>query len=144
MSAMVSQITSLMVVHLIVYSGADQRKNESSASMGFVRGIHRWPVNSPHKGPVTRKMFPFDDVIMVYSNLQQHQPNQHKLEHTRSETKWMVFCRGYFQFNFLSEQLVILLLFQIVTTFISESNSYILGISDLQRMLCILVFIAEC
>ena len=32
--------------------------------MAFVRGIHRWPVNSPHKGPVTRKMFPFDDVIM--------------------------------------------------------------------------------
>ena len=31
----------------------------------FVRGIHRWPVNSPHKGPVTRKMFPFDDVIMM-------------------------------------------------------------------------------
>ena len=35
-----------------------------SASLAFVRGIHRWPVNSPHKGPVTRKMFPFDDVIM--------------------------------------------------------------------------------
>ena len=32
-----------------------------------VRGIHRWPVNSPHKGPVTRKMFPFDDVIMYKS-----------------------------------------------------------------------------
>ena len=31
---------------------------------GFVRGTHRWPVNPPHKGPVTRKMFPFDDVIM--------------------------------------------------------------------------------
>ena len=30
-----------------------------------MRGIHRWPVNSPHKGPVTRKMFPFDDVIMT-------------------------------------------------------------------------------
>ena len=32
--------------------------------MAFVRGIHRWPVNSPHKGPVTQKMSPFDDVIM--------------------------------------------------------------------------------
>ena len=31
---------------------------------GFVRGIHRWPVNSPHIGPVTRKTFPFDDVII--------------------------------------------------------------------------------
>ena len=35
-----------------------------SASLAFVRGIHWWSVNSPHKGPVTRKMFPFDDVIM--------------------------------------------------------------------------------
>ena len=31
-----------------------------------MRGIHRGPVNSPHKWPVTRKMFPFDDVIMLY------------------------------------------------------------------------------
>ena len=33
-------------------------------SLAFVRGIKRWPVNSQHKGPVTQKMFPFDDVIM--------------------------------------------------------------------------------
>ena len=33
-----------------------------------MRGIHRWPVISPHKGPVTRKMFPFDDVIMSSTN----------------------------------------------------------------------------
>ena len=46
------------------YSDADQWKHQSSASLAFVRGIHRWPVNSPHKWPVTRKMFPFDDVIM--------------------------------------------------------------------------------
>ena len=31
----------------------------------FVRGIHRGPVNSSHKWPVTRNMFPFDDVIMI-------------------------------------------------------------------------------
>ena len=48
-----------------VYSGADQRKHQSSASQAFVQGIHRSPVNSPHKGLVTRKMFPFDDVIMT-------------------------------------------------------------------------------
>ena len=40
------------------------KKHQSSASLAFVGGIHRWPVNSPHKGPVTRKMFPFDDVII--------------------------------------------------------------------------------
>ena len=61
---MASQITSLTIVYSTVYSGTDQRKHQSSASLVFVRGIHRWPVNSPHKGPVTRKMFPFYDVIM--------------------------------------------------------------------------------
>ena len=51
-------------VYSAVYSRADQRKHQSSASLAFVRGIHRGPVNSPHKWPVTRKIFPFDDVIM--------------------------------------------------------------------------------
>ena len=64
MTAMASQITSLTIVYSTVYSGAYQRKHQSSASLAFVRGIHRGPVNSPHKWPVTRKMFPFDDVIM--------------------------------------------------------------------------------
>ena len=59
-----SQITSLTIVYSTVYSGAHQRKHQSSASLAFMRGIHRWPVNSPHKWPVTRKIFPFDDVIM--------------------------------------------------------------------------------
>ena len=64
MSEMASQITSLTIVYSTVYSDADQRKHQTSASLAFVWGIHRWPVNSPHKWPVTRKMFPFDDVIM--------------------------------------------------------------------------------
>ena len=64
MSPTASQITSLAIVYSSVYSGADQRKHQSSASLAFVRGIHRWPVNSLHKGPVTRKIFPFDDVII--------------------------------------------------------------------------------
>ena len=64
MGTMASQITSLTIVSSTVYSGTDQIKYYSSASLAFVREIHRWPVNSPHKGPVTRKMFPFDDVIM--------------------------------------------------------------------------------
>ena len=67
MSGMASQITSLTTVYSTVYSDANQRKHQSSASLAFVRGIHRGPVNSPHKRPVTRKMFPFDDVIMVSS-----------------------------------------------------------------------------
>ena len=64
MGAMTSQIASLTIVYSSVYSGTDQRKLQSSASLAFVRGIHWWPVNSPHKRPVTWKMHPFGDVIM--------------------------------------------------------------------------------
>ena len=66
MGAMASQITRLTIVYSTVYSDADQRKHPISASLAFVRGIHRWLVNSPHKWPATRKMFPFDDVIMIF------------------------------------------------------------------------------
>ena len=65
MGLVASQITSLTIVYSSVYSDADQRKHQCSASLAFVWGIHRGPVNSPHKWPVTRKMFPFDDVIMI-------------------------------------------------------------------------------
>ena len=64
MGAIASQITSLTIVYSTVYSDADQRKHQSSASLAFVRGLHRGPVNSPYKWPVTGKMFPFDDVFM--------------------------------------------------------------------------------
>ena len=64
MGAMTSQITSVSIVYSTVCSGKDQRQHQRSASLAFVRGIHRWPVNSPHKKPVTRNMFPFNDVIM--------------------------------------------------------------------------------
>ena len=64
MSAMASRITGTYIVCSIVGSGTDQGKHESSASLAFVRGSHRWSVNSAHKRPVTRKMLPFDDVIM--------------------------------------------------------------------------------
>ena len=64
MGAIASPITSLVGVCSAVWLGSDQRKHQSPASLAFVWGIHRRPVNSPHKGPVTRKMFPIDDVIM--------------------------------------------------------------------------------
>ena len=63
---MASQIDGMTIVYSTVCSGADQRKHQSSASLAFVRGIHWWPVNSPHNRPVTWKMFPFDDVIMYH------------------------------------------------------------------------------
>ena len=68
MSAMAYQITSLAIVYWTHYSGADQRKRQSSAGLAFVWEIDWWEVNSPHKGPVTRKMLLFDDVIMAPKN----------------------------------------------------------------------------
>ena len=61
MGAMASQITSLPIVYSNVYSGADQRKHQSPRQWPL------WgPVNSPFKWSVTRKMVPFDDVIMLF------------------------------------------------------------------------------
>ena len=63
--AMASQITSLTIVYATVNSDADQRKHQRSPSLAFVWGIHRWPVNSPQKGPVTRNMLPLDNAFMI-------------------------------------------------------------------------------
>ena len=68
MGAVASQITSLTIVYSTVYSDADQSEHQSSASLAFVLWIHRGPVNYPHKWPVTRKMFPFDDVIIYLTS----------------------------------------------------------------------------
>ena len=70
MGAIASQITSPLIVYSIVYSDANQRKYQSSASLAFVQEIHQGPVNSPHKWPVTWKMFPFDYVIMFQQFVQ--------------------------------------------------------------------------
>ena len=83
MSTTASQITSLTIVYSAVYSGADQSKHQSSASLAFVWGIHRGPVNSPHKWPVTRKMFPFDDVIMSKASHILSTPRNPVVEETR-------------------------------------------------------------
>ena len=64
MGTVASQITSLTIVNSTVDSYADQRNYQISASLAFVRGFHREPEISPHKWPVTREMFPFDDVIV--------------------------------------------------------------------------------
>ena len=72
MGTIASQITSLTTVYSTVYSDADRRKYQSSASLAFVRGIHLRPVNSRHKWPATRKMFPFDDAIMMTKDTWKH------------------------------------------------------------------------
>ena len=98
MSAMACQITSLTIVYSTVYSGAERRKHQSSVSLAFVRGIHRRPVNSLHKWPVMRKMFPFHDVIMegfVEACIQQNilYSNLHTLRYTETDiykTQWVM------------------------------------------------------
>ena len=94
---MASQITSLTIVYSLVFSGADERKYQSSASLAFVLGIHRWPVNSPHKGSVTRKMFPFDEVIMyVRFSTQTRRPRQLCAYHS-----YIILCHTYYSFSVL-------------------------------------------
>ena len=72
------------IVYSIVCSGADQRKHQNPASLAFLRGIHLWSVNTPHKWPVTRKMFPFDNVIMkavsIFYGI-----------HCRSNLRWAIY-----------------------------------------------------
>ena len=67
MCTMVSHITDVSNVCPIVCSGADDRKHQSFASLAFMAGIYLWRLDSPHKGLVTWKMLPFDDVIMFES-----------------------------------------------------------------------------
>ena len=96
MGVMASQITSLPIVYLTIYSGADQRKHQSSASLAFVRGIHRWPVNSPHKWPVTRKTFPFNDVIMTKLNEEYETINCCYVDYKKhNKTIMCIYFKGY-------------------------------------------------
>ena len=118
MGTIASQITSLTIVYSTVYSDADERKHQSSGSLAFLRGIHRGPVNSPHKWPGTRKMFPFDDVIMnrVHSlllgmwDIQNRRPtDQSRGRNTENicESKiWLVYnrCLWCFQCNIILYQ----------------------------------------
>ena len=87
MGAIASQTSSLAIVYSTIYSDADQRKHQSFASLAFVRGIHRGPMNSPHKRPVTRKMFSFHDVIMMsYGAHPAHTPTGTRGHQHRSMT----------------------------------------------------------
>ena len=68
MSTMASQITSLTVVYSIVYS----KKTSKLRVTGLCARNSLGPVNSPHKGPVMRKMFLFDDIILCRQHFQRH------------------------------------------------------------------------
>ena len=90
MGTIASQITSLTIVYSTVYSDADQRKHQSSASLAFVRGIHWGAVNS--QWPVTWKIFPFDDVIMYCLGVQQSGKIQGNSRLGKSQGKVREFC----------------------------------------------------
>ena len=108
MGAIASQITSLTIVYSTVYSDADQRKYQSSASLAFVWGIHRGPVNSPHKGPVTRKMFPFDDVIMGTAKI-----CAYFMVYNVLPRPWLVITRCYIYVNMEWEGFYHVVMFQL-------------------------------
>ena len=77
---MASQLSGNSIVFSTDCSGAHKIKHQSSASLVFVRGIHRWSVNSPDEGPVTGKMFPFYVIIMS------------QLQHTRTTGLMNIPC----------------------------------------------------
>ena len=79
MDTMVSQIPVVSIVCSTVCSGADQRKYQSSTSLALVRGIHRWPMDSSHKGPVTRKMFPFYAMRSILRDIYIYIPMFHNI-----------------------------------------------------------------
>ena len=112
MGDMASQFTSPTIVYSAVYSGRDQRKYQSSASLAFVRGIHWWPVNSPHKRPVTRQKFPFDAVLMespdadgalskgqYYRTLQWRHNERHGVSNHQQLDVYFTICFGQNQRN---------------------------------------------
>ena len=92
LSTMASEITSLTIIYSSIYSGVVQRKHQSSALLAFVRETHRSPVNSPHKGPVTRKMFPFDDVIMERHQSSAPRPEN---EQVKADRQFWCVCNAF-------------------------------------------------
>ena len=80
MGVMASQITGVLIICPTVCSGADEKASKLRVT-GRCEGINRWPVDSPHKGPVSRKMFPFDDIIMH--------------EHFSLLAGYVIFCTFY-------------------------------------------------
>ena len=113
---MASQITNLTIVCSTVYSYAAQRKHQSSASLAFVWGIHRGPVNSLHKWPVARKMYPFDDVIVV--TLYAKAWRTMIIIHSRTVTDWPLFV------NLCSPVLLVMIVARIRNIHI-QRNQYI-------------------
>ena len=82
-----------------------KENDQSFASLAFVRIIHRWPVNSPYKGPVTRKMFPFDDVIMDLCFTQCNRKITPQYLNVAKQSMWSRWFTKYYEifYNHISE-----------------------------------------
>ena len=65
MSAMTSQITGVPIVFVKRLFRRRIKKSSTLRVTGLCEEIHRWSTDSPHKRPVTREMFSFDDVIIM-------------------------------------------------------------------------------
>ena len=102
--AMASQITNLIIVYSTVYWDADHWTHQSSTPLAFVRRIHRWPVNSPHKWPVTRKIFPVDDVIMLWNVVFSHLAETKSMSTETVNWKWAPLSRMVNNFPFFNCQ----------------------------------------
>ena len=82
-----------------------RRRSKKASKLAFVRGIHRWPVNSLHKWPVTGKMFPFDDVIMVYMpilTITATSNDRHGILNTGQMSVCLILCLDWEQRNIKS------------------------------------------
>ena len=148
MGAIAFQITSLTIVYSTLYWGSDQSKHQSSASLAFVWGIRREPVNSPHKWPVTRKMFPFDYVIMfVYCLSTSLSPAVNNTEVGRVDLLIMV-SQGLFGITFSTNgqpkwhgwYLFDLLVKSIVYKFSGLHSNYIITVKYWQICTCLFIY----
>ena len=111
MSAIASQITCVVIVCSTVCWRGDHRKNQRSTSLAFVRGIHQWLVDSPHKRPVMQKLFPLDDVIVTGPLLQDN----------------MIQCIEFMIFFFVADQMPLSIMAQEITPDLSELQRFVAG-----------------
>ena len=128
MSTMASQITGVSIVCSTVGSGTNQRKHQSSAWLAFVRGIHRWPVHFPHKRPVTRKMFPFYDVIMnsaTTSNVERRPDIKQKITSISHTPGWAISCLcKYFWYKLTVFWWDLIVLFMLIWTWVGMWSAW--------------------
>ena len=131
MGELASKFTSLTIVYSTVNSGTDERKHQSSASLAFVLGIHRWPVNSPHKWPVTRKMFPFDDVIMPANKFQSNFNNNATIFIQEHVFENAVIKMSFILFNIKSNTLIL----YPISTLVDKVSNFRIGVISTEPFL---------